>query len=184
MRQINEFTTGYPTAIGNSQSQEYQGVLGPIDAETVQGKDRFNLQTTEGAHRLNVFLKHFFRRSTVNPHYEIAQLRARLNHLGYDFPWENNQAVNPTQTFTLSKTEVFGTTPTTDLSKGFDRGSDLTTYRLTITSTPIDTGFKLDGHIDSNSSVTEETIFEEKKKMKRNNRISMVKNLIKNKKKS
>ena len=182
-KEINEFTTGYPTSIGNAQSQEYQGILGPIDAETVQGKDRFNPETTEGIHRLNVFLKHFFRKTTLNPHYEVAQLRARLNHLGYDFDFDNQTPVGPTQTFKVGKTEVFGTTPTTDLSKGFDTGSDVPTMSLTITSSQTDHGFKLDGTMSKISSVEEaaKPSREDDEKMKRQKRIEFIK-YIKDKK--
>ena len=77
-QQINEYSTGYEFS---PQNQEYGSVVSPVDAETVQGNDRFNMKTPEGLHRMNAFLNNFFKRTTLNPNYEISQLRVRLNHL-------------------------------------------------------------------------------------------------------
>jgi len=175
MKNLNEYSTGYNTTIGNSQSQEYRGVFGPMDAETVQGKDRFNLTTSEGLHRLNSFLSHFFRRATLNPHSELAQLKVRLNHMNLDFPLDNTKALDPGQTtYTVTTgSNVFGTTPTTDLSKGFDTGEDLPKYTLTISVSKEDEGFRMEGKLSPHNKITEEMI----RKNNRNKRINLIKKL-------
>jgi hypothetical protein len=180
-KQLNEFSTGYPvTPLANAQSQEYQGVFGPVDAETVQGNDRLNMKTDEGLHRVNVFLKQFFKKSTLNPSYEISQLRARLNHMGLDFPFGANQPVNPINRFKVSRSEVFGTTPTTDLTKdGFDTGDDQPVYSLEIRVIRSDDGFHMEGQIMPYDSMEESTHM---MKQKRNKRIKMVKEMFEAKK--
>jgi hypothetical protein len=175
MKNLNEYSTGYNTSIGNSQSQEYGGVFGPMDAETVQGKDRFNLTTSEGLHRLNSFLSHFFRRATLNPQNELAQLKVRLNHMNLDFPIDNTQQVKEgSHSFVVTTgTNTFGTTPTTDLSKGFYTRDDLPKYNLSIKISKGDEGFKMEGKLSPHNEVTEEMI----RKGNRNKRISMIKKI-------
>lgn len=156
MKNLNEFSTGYPSVIGNAQSQEYQGALGPIDAETVQGNDRLNPKTPEGLHRINNFISHFFRRTTLNPQNDIAQLRARLNHLTLDFPFDNTKPVEAVNTYPVTfGGSAFGVTPTTDLSKGFDNGADLPVYTLEIRSIKTDGGFKLEGKMTAGNDIAE-----------------------------
>ena len=174
MKQINEYSTGYPSSI-NSQSQEYQGVLGPMDAETVQGKDRFNLVTSEGVHRINSFLNHFFRRPVMNPKNELAQLRVRLNHLNLDFKMDPAKDLEETNTFILTTgSEVFGVTPTTDLSVGFDTGSDLPSYLMTVKVTEADEGFHVEAKVKPNGKLTEELI----RKSSRDNRIAFIRKVM------
>jgi len=184
MKNLNEFTTGYPVSYANSQSQEYQGVLGPVDAETVQGNDRFNPKTPEGLHRLNAFINHFFRRTTLNPHYDLTHLKSRLNHLNLDFKIDVTKPLNPgMNTFKVTKGEVFGVTPTTDLSQGFDKGSDLPEYLLDVNVLKTEDGFKLEGKLRPHDGMTETPVMEEgfkqmmKDKEKRNKRIKLVKEL-------
>lgn len=174
MKNLNEYSTGYPTTIGNSQSQEYQGVFGPYDAETVQGKDRFNLQTAEGLHRLNAFIKNFFRRATLNPQNDVANLKVRLNHMNLDFPFDNTKPVENEQTYVVTKCgSGFGTSPTTDLSKGFDTGSDLPMYNLNIRIGKSDLGFHIDANLTPHNEITEEMV----RKAKRNARIEKIKRI-------
>jgi hypothetical protein len=178
MKPLNEFSTGYPTAIGNSQSQEYQGALGPIDAETVQGKDRLNCETPEGLHRINNFISYFFRRTTLNPQNEIAQLRVRLNHLMLDFPFDNTKPVDAVNNFIVTKggLDTFGVTPTTDLSQGFDRGEDLPKYNLEVRVIKTDDGFKLEGKMTPANKLTESII----EKGQRASRINSLKKVMEN----
>lgn len=176
MKNLKEsYSTGYPTSIGNSQSQEYQGALGPIDAETVQGKDRLNAKTSEGLHRINVFISQFFKRTSLNPQNDIAQLRVRLNHLRLDFPFTNLQPVEAVNNFVVTEggQDTFGVTLTTDLSKGFDRGDDLPKYNLEIRVIKVDGGFKLEGKMTPRNPVAEEFI----EKSKRSNRINGFKDI-------
>jgi len=146
MRKLNEYSTGYETSINNSQSQEYGGALAPVDAEVVQGNDRLNAKTAEGLHRINSLIHQMFKRTTLNPHYDISQLRARLNHLNMDFDFNSNMPLQEVNNFVVTQGgNAFGVTPTTDLSKGFDTGSDLPQYNLEIRMLKIDGGFKLEG---------------------------------------
>jgi hypothetical protein len=143
----------------------------PADAEAVSGKDRLNPQTTEGIHRINVFLNHFFSKATQNPHYEVAQLKARLNHLRLDFDFDNTKPLNPVENYKVSHGFIFGTTPTTDLSKGFDSGSDMPTYNLEIRTVKTEDGFKMEGKFSHSENVSEEV-------KKRNNRIDTIREVF------
>lgn len=177
MKPLNEFSTGYPVTIGNAQSQEYQGALGPIDAETVQGNDRLNPKTPEGLHRINNFISHFFRRITLNPQNEIAQLRVRLNHLTLDFPFDNTKPVEAVNNYKVTfGGSAFGVTPTTDLSKGFDTGADLPQYNLQVRVVKIDDGFKLEGKLTAGNEITESIL----EKGKRSSRINTMKHVWEN----
>lgn len=181
---LNEFTTGYPVSpLVNAQSQEYQGVFGPVDAETVQGNDRLNMKTDEGLHRMNTFLQQFFKKSTLNPSYDISHLRVRLNHLGFDFPFTANQPVDPINRFKLRKSEVFGTTPTTDLTKdGFDAGDDQPIFTLEIRVMRNEEGFKLEGQIMPYDNMEESMgKYMPKKFKKRDERIKTIKEMFERK---
>ena len=174
MKKLNEYTTAYPTIISNAQSQEYQGALAPVDAETTQGKDRLNPDTNEGLHRINVMISHAFKRTTLNPQNDIAQLRVRLNHLNLDFPFDNTKPVETENVYVVTKGgNAFGTTPTTDLSKGFDTGSDLPKYKLIISIAKTENGFKLEGKMTPGDELSESMM----RKDKRKNRIEKVKKI-------
>lgn len=175
MKKLYEFSTGYPSAINNSQSQEYGGALGPVDAETVQGQDRLNPKTPEGLHRINNFISHFFKRTTLNPQNEIAQLRARLNHLTLDFPFNNIQPVDAINNYPVTfGGSAFGVTPTTDLTQGFDTGADLPKYNLEIRVIKTDGGFKLEGKLTPGDNISEGYL----KKAKRKNRMDTMKKIM------
>lgn len=177
MKQLNEFNTGYPGAITNAQSQEYQGAVGPIDAETVQGNDRLNPKTPEGLHRINNFISHFFKRTTLNPQNEIAQLRVRLNHLTLDFPFDNAKPVEAVNNYKVTfGGSAFGVTPTTDLSKGFDTGEDVPQYNLQIRVIKLDGGFKLEGKMTAGNAIAESYL----EKGKRSSRINNIKQIWEN----
>jgi hypothetical protein len=158
-KSLNEFSTGYPSSIGNSQSQEYGGVFGPVDAETVQGHDRLDARTAEGLHRLNAFISQFFKRTTLNPKNEILQLKVRLNHLNLDFPYTNQTEVSDVNNFVVTQGgNAFGVTPTTDLSQGFDTGSDLPQYNLEIRIIKLDGSYKMEGRLTPLNQVAESKI--------------------------
>jgi hypothetical protein len=176
---LSEFSTGYPSSIGNSQSQEYGGVLGPIDAETVRSNNDLNARSSEGLHKINMFMSHFFRRPTLNPANEINNLRVRLNHLNLDFPFDNKTNLEELNNFTVTEGgNAFGVTPTTDLSKGFDTGSDLPRYNLEVRVMKMDGGYKLEGKLTPKTGITEETI----NKSKREDRINKFKEFLEKKK--
>lgn len=175
MKNLNEYNTAYPTSITNSHTQELNGVFSPVDAETVQGKDRLNPQDSEGLHRLNAFMKYFFRRTTLNPKYEIDQLKVRLNHMNLDFTtptnFETEQEVEVT-----TGSETFGVTPTTDLSKGFYKGEDLPKYTLSLKVNKTDGGYKIDASLSPKNKVAESIIL----KNNRNKRINTIKKMRNN----
>jgi len=78
--------------------------------------------------RLNAFIHKFLMGSYLDVNAPVIELRSRLNHAGLDFPFDGTKIkLNPgINTFPLKLYgDVFGTTPTTDLSKGFDRGNNL-----------------------------------------------------------
>jgi len=175
MRNLNEFSTAYPSSIGNSQSQEYNGALGPVDAETVQGKDRLNPDTNEGLHRINVFIANAFRRVTLNPQYEVVQLKARLNHLNLDFPFNASTPLAAVNDYIVTRGgSAFGVTPTTDLSKGFDTGQDLQKYNLQIRVIKVDGGFKLEGKMGAGDTLTENLLSADR----RSQRINTIKKVM------
>lgn len=175
---IESYSTGYPSVIGNAQSQEYQGALGPVDAETVQGKDRLNCETPEGLHRINTFISNFFRRTTLNPKNDIAQLRVRLNHLMLDFPFDTSAELGPVNNYVVTKggLDTFGVTPTTDLSKGFDKGEDLPKYNLEIKQIHTDGGYKLEGKLSPANKLSESIL----EKGQRGSRINSLKKIMEN----
>lgn len=174
MKNLHEYNSAYPTAINNSQSQEYNGVFSPFDAETVQGKDRLNVLDPEGLHRFNGFLKYFFRRPTLNPKYELDQLRVRMNHMNLDFITPTKLESDQDLEVATGGSTVFGVTPTTDLSKGFDNGSDLPKFNLNVKVNKIDDGYKVDASLSPKNKVAESVM----NKMKRNKRIKTIKEMI------
>jgi len=175
MKNLNELNAGaYPTSISNSQSQEYAGVFAPFDAETVQGQNRMNPLDPEGLHRINAFIKHFFRRTTANPQHDIYQLKVRLNHLNFDFNVDPNAAKQSDFDVEVSRGQVFGVTPTHDLSKGFYTGEDLPKFNLNFKVAKTDGGYKIDANMTPKGAVTEGMM----NKVKRNKRIKTIKEMF------
>lgn len=180
MKNLTENISGYAEGSGFGQALEYPGALGPVDAETVQGKDRLNAQTPEGLHRINTFIDGFFKKVTLNPQYEVAQLKSRLNHINFDFEFDSQKPLDPINHFVVTTgTEVFGVTPTTDLSVGFDSGEDLPKYDLEIRVMPVNGGFKLEGKMTQGSTpmgMQEESV--DINIVKRNKRIALVREML------
>jgi hypothetical protein len=174
MKNLNEYSSSYPTSIGNSQSQEYPGVFSPFDAEKVQGQNRLNPLDPEGLHRLNAFLKHFFRRTSLNPQHDLHQLKVRLNHLNYDFDVAPDAAKESDFNVEVSRGQVFGTTPTHDLSTGFYTGNDLPKFNLNFKVNKTSDGYKIDAVMTPKGEVTESMM----KKVKRNKRIKTIKEMV------
>lgn len=167
----------------NSQSQtEYKSIFSPFDAETVQGKMRLNPQTSEGLHRINAMINHWLNcNGGMNPHQAVTELRYKLNHMNLDFPFTSNQPVeNGNNTFEVTHGQVFGATPTTDLMKGFDTGEDLPKYTLNINLGKNEHGFKLTGKLEPQNRQVAEAV---ENKIKKNKRISNLKNILDKKKK-
>lgn len=179
MKNLTENISGYADGYGFGQAPEYSGALSPIDAETVQGKDRLNCETPEGLHRINTFINAFFKKPTLNPQYEVSQLRSRFNHMNLDFMFDSSKPLDPINYFTVNRGEVFGATPTTDLSVGFDSGEDMPSYDLEIRVMPVDGGFKLEGKMTKGSysiGMQEESVNMDI--VKRNKRIAFVREML------
>ena len=88
----------------------------------------FRIDQGDSMARINAFIHRFLGGSYVDPNAAIKELRSRLNHVGIDFQFDGNRVkLNPgINAFPIKHYgDVFGQTPTTDLSKGFDRGEDL-----------------------------------------------------------
>lgn len=88
--------------------------------------------------RLNAFIHKFLMGSYIDVNAPVKELRIKLNHAGLDFPFDGQKIkLNPgVNTFPLKLYgDVFGQTPTTDLSKGFDRGENLPGAILEISCT-------------------------------------------------
>ena len=168
MKNLNEnlYADGY------GHAPEYAGVFSPIDAETVQGKDRLNCKTPEGLQRINSYINYFFRKPTLNPQSDVAELKSRLNHMNLDFNFDNTKPLDPINYFVVSHGDVFGATPQTDLMVDFDRGEDLPKYNLEIRVIKTENGFKLEGKMTSAYGDMEESVHN---KTKRNKRIKLVK---------
>jgi hypothetical protein len=175
MKDLKEYTnSAYPTSISNSQSQEYGGVFAPFDAETTQGKDRLNVLDPEGLHRFNAFLKYYFRRTTLNPKYDIDNLRVRMNHMNLDFITPTKLESDNDIEVSTGGQDVFGVTPTTDLSKGFYKGEDLPKFNLNVKVEKTDGGYKVDASLSPKNKVAESMMH----KVKRNKRIKSLKEMI------
>jgi hypothetical protein len=80
--------------------------------------------------------------SFSDPKQALYNLKVKLNHMGLDFDVNNTTQLNPGQnTFKLSYYgEKFGTTPTNDLMKGFDRGQDYTDVILSFNLQKLQSG--------------------------------------------
>jgi hypothetical protein len=72
--------------------------------------------------RINAFLQTFSQKDYLDPRSAFALLRAKLNLIGLDFQFNPNVPLLPNSEMTFPLTRfggTFGTTPTHDLSKGF-----------------------------------------------------------------
>lgn len=162
-----------------ARQTEYTSVFSPVDAEAVQGRDRMNPLTSEGLHRINLFINNELSKGVLSPHNAIANLKVKLNHLNLDFPLSNEVAVGTTNTFEVSHGDVFGATPQTDLSKGFDRGDDLPKYKLSVDVGKDESGYNLRGKLEPQNASIAEAV---ENKIKSSKRIDKVKKIIKDKK--
>jgi hypothetical protein len=162
-----------------SRQTEYTSVFSPVDAESVQGKDRMNPLTSEGLHRINSLINNHLAKGVLNPHATIAELKVKLNHMNLDFPFDNNTEVTPSNTYSVSHGDVFGVTPTTNLMAGFDRGQDLPKYKLTINMGKNEYGYSLNGKLEPADSTIAEAV---EYKIKKKKGIEKTKKMLKEKK--
>lgn len=77
--------------------------------------------------KINAFIHKFLSGEYLEPEGAIRELRSRLNHAGLDFVFSQKTQLQPGQNVFPVKLygDVFGTTPSTNLSQGFNRGEDL-----------------------------------------------------------
>lgn len=77
--------------------------------------------------RIHAFANSFLGQSVLEPHAAVKLFRAKINHAGLDFNFDNRTELKlGRNVFQLNRFgEVFGTTPTTNLMNGFDRGVDM-----------------------------------------------------------
>lgn len=76
--------------------------------------------------RIHAFANAHLGGDYIDPAQAMKLLRAKINHAGLDFDYTNQTKLNVGRnTFQLNRYgEIFGTTPTTNLMDGFDRGKD------------------------------------------------------------
>ena len=78
------------------------------------------LENDQILHRVNVFIEGLLNRPILEPSGMMAQLRAKLNILGYDFNYSTQQIGEGKFSFDVTRHGgSFGTTPDHDLSSGF-----------------------------------------------------------------
>lgn len=86
--------------------------------------------------RINAFIHKFLAGEYMQEEAAAAlvELKSRLNHAGLDFKFNLKTQLNPGQNVFPVKMygDVFGTTPTTDLKTGFNRGEDLPKLALVV----------------------------------------------------
>jgi hypothetical protein len=82
--------------------------------------------------RIHAFANSFLGQSVLEPHAAVKLFRAKINHAGLDFEFNNRTELKlgPNR-FQLNRFgEIFGATPTTNLMDGFDRGFDMVPLSL------------------------------------------------------
>jgi hypothetical protein len=78
------------------------------------------LENDQILHRVNVFIEGLLNRPILEPSGMMAQLRAKLNILGYDFNYSTQQIGEGNFSFDVTRHGgSFGTTPDHDLKAGF-----------------------------------------------------------------
>jgi hypothetical protein len=86
--------------------------------------------------RINAFIHKFLAGEYMQEEAVAAliELKSRLNHAGLDLKFNMKTPLNPGQNVFPVKLfgDVFGTTPSTDLSKGFNRGEDMPKLALVV----------------------------------------------------
>ena len=106
------------------------------DKRRVDGDSFGGFRVSEGntISRINAFINKYLSGSYLAGDYKYAlrELRVRINHIGLDFNSEPELMVGENRIPVKLHGSAFGTTPTTDLMKGFDKGEDLPSLALII----------------------------------------------------
>jgi hypothetical protein len=92
--------------------------------------------------RIHSFANAHLNGDYLDPIQALKTLRAKINHAGLDFDFNNQTKLNiGRNSFQLNRYgEIFGTTPTTNLMDGFDRGKDYVPLSLTFDLTKSSNG--------------------------------------------
>lgn len=136
------------------------------DKRRVDGDSFGGFRVGEGnvISRINSFLNKYLSGSYLAGDHKLVlrELRVRLNHIGLDFDSEKELVEGQNRIKVKLHGDTFGTTPTTDLMKGFDRGEDLPTLTLVLNYThDKNTGLCfLSGNLSADGSVNEEKLNE------------------------
>jgi hypothetical protein len=106
------------------------------DKRRVDGDSFGGFRVGEGntISRINAFINKYLSGSYLAGDYKYAlrELRVRINHIGLDFNSEPELMVGENRIPVKLHGSAFGTTPTTDLMKGFNKGEDLPSLALII----------------------------------------------------
>lgn len=115
---------GYPPGFNTGEGEKRR-----VDGDSFGG---FRVGEGNTLSRINAFLNKYLAGSYLAGDHKLAlrELRVRLNHIGLDFDSEKEIVEGENRIKVKLHGDTFGTTPTTDLMKGFDRGEDLPSLTL------------------------------------------------------
>lgn len=118
---------------GIANPQNYAGAFGSLYQNQPNYKPVKTLDQ-EQVDQLQTAVFSYLSGEFIDPRQPLYNVKVKLNHLGLDFDITKNTTLNPGRlAFKLSRFgQKFGTTPTNDLSKGFDKGTDYTDSLLTM----------------------------------------------------
>lgn len=120
---------GYPPGFNTGS-----GTKRRVDGDSFGG---FRVGEGNTISRINAFLNKYLQGTYMAGDYKFAlrELRVRLNHIGLDFDSEKELVPGENRIKVKLHGDTFGTTPTTDLMKGFDKGQDLPSLTMIINYT-------------------------------------------------
>lgn len=115
---------GYPPGFNTGAGEKRR-----VDGDSFGG---FRVGEGNTLSRINAFLNKYLAGSYLAGDHKLAlrELRVRLNHIGLDFDSEKEIVEGENRIKVKLHGDTFGTTPTTDLMKGFDHGEDLPSLTL------------------------------------------------------
>jgi hypothetical protein len=129
LEEAAEGIEGYPPGFNTGEGEKRR-----VDGDSFGG---FRVGEGNTVSRINAFLNKFLAGSYLAGDYKFAlrELRVRLNHIGLDFDSEKQLVEGENRIKVKLHGDTFGTTPTTDLMKGFDHGEDLPSLTMIINYT-------------------------------------------------
>jgi hypothetical protein len=129
LEEAAEGIEGYPPGFSTGAGEKRR-----VDGDSFGG---FRVGEGNTISRINAFLNKFLAGSYMAGDYKfvLRELRVRLNHIGLDFDSEKQLVEGENRIKVKLHGDTFGTTPTTDLMKGFDHGEDLPSMTMVINYT-------------------------------------------------